>query len=831
MMRIYLLAFSLVSLAAPAQDSLRKYTAVRLASAPRIDGVMSDDVWQQAAVTESFVQNLPLEGGKPSHPTEVRIGYDNMALYVCAMIYDSPDSILKELGNRDDGNLNADYFRFVIDPYNTRQDAYDFGVFASGVQTDSKFSDPTYDAVWESAVKISDKGWCVEMKIPYSAIRFPKKPIQEWGLQMTRSTRRTREFDQYALTPSGKANPLRYWATLHGITSVEPPLRLSLTPYISAYAEKAPEYNPDNTYSYSNSFLYKGGADLKLGIDERFTLDMTLLPDFGQVQSDNKVKNLSYRETTYEENRPFFKEGTELFNKNRLFYSRRIGKVPGLFYNVPYMLNPNEVITENPSQVKLLNATKLSGRSDHGTGIGVLNAVTDNCFAEVKDEVTGSSRRILTEPLTNFNVLVVDQQLKNASNIYFINTNVIRKDYSEKDTAGNTLKTYYGDANVTGFGYGLINKKSNWQTDGHFFVSQKYMRDSIPYNYSTQLGYSYFVGVRKISGSWQYGVGHEGLSKTFDRSDMGYQSIGNFQATNVYVTYNIYKPKRKDQWLLQAFNDMNVHWANNYTTGKRTDLSSNINMFLLSKNYLGVLGGGGFSPYKNYDYYEPRVEGWYYLTRRYYHAYTGISTDYRKKFALDLKVNMAQYINEGIDGIYYGVDAQPRMRFSDRFSVIYAFSYGYDKYNEGFANFDSSNNIIFGGRELYTYQNRLTSKFIFKNDMSLSLVARHYWSTGHYVAYFTLMPDGTLQENPGYQENNDFSYNAFNVDLVYSWQFQPGSQLSVVYKNAIETQDQIISSRFDKNFSSTIQSPQTNSISLKVLYYLDYQAVKRKKKA
>src|SRR5688572_13748827 len=353
----------LAGLSCYGEDTLKSYTASRISSIIKIDGDLGDEAWNSVMPASDFVMSQPVEGGVPVQKTEFRIVYDNYAVYVGAMMYDThPDSILHELGFRDDDNLNADKFRFVFDPYNTRQDAYDFGVYASGVQMDSRFSDYTYDAVWESSVKITDKGWCAEIKIPYSAIRFPRKDVQEWGLQVTRDIRRTPEFDQWALTPGGTANPLAYWGTLRGITKVEPPLRLSLTPYLSGYIEKSPEFTSDTTYRYSTGFSYNTGADIKYGIDERFTIDMTLLPDFGQVQSDNKVKNLSYREINYDENRPFFKEGTELFNKGQLFYSRRIGKTPTGFFSVENSLDSAETIEENPSQVKLLNATKLSGR-------------------------------------------------------------------------------------------------------------------------------------------------------------------------------------------------------------------------------------------------------------------------------------------------------------------------------------------------------------------------------------------------------------------------------------------------------------------------------------
>jgi hypothetical protein len=191
---------------AMSQDSSKIFMARRISQVIRIDGKLDEEAWKQATPYSDFVQNQPVQGGKPGQKTEVRIMYDNFALYVGAIMYDTaPDSILKELGSRDDGNINADFFRIVFDPYNTRQDAFDFSVSASGVQLDSKFSDPTFDAVWFSQVRITEQGWIAEMKIPYYAIRFPRELVQNWGLQITRTIRRTREFDQWALTRPGKS--------------------------------------------------------------------------------------------------------------------------------------------------------------------------------------------------------------------------------------------------------------------------------------------------------------------------------------------------------------------------------------------------------------------------------------------------------------------------------------------------------------------------------------------------------------------------------------------------------------------------------------------------
>ena len=407
---VFLLPFFLFTISAFAQDSLKVHRATRVSASPKIDGDLSDEVWQQATPITDYFQFQPVEGSVPDQKTSVRIIYDNSAIYIGCIMYDTaPDSILKEMGARDEEDINADYMRICFDPYNKRQDAYFFGIYASGVQFDNKVSDESFDAVWESEVKITAEGWIAEIKIPYSAIRFPKEPIQKWAFQLNRYVRRTRELTQWSKTPSQANNSRLYWGTLEGITDVDAPLRLSFTPYLSSYLENTPVINSDGNTSYSNSFSYNVGADVKYGIDERFTLDMTLFPDFGQVQSDNKIKNLSYREVTYDENRPFFKESVELFDKNSLFYSRRIGKIPSGFFSIEGELKEGESITDNPSKVKLLHALKLSGRTDDGMGIGLFNAVTDNTYATIEDE-KGNKRRVLTEPLTNFSVMVFDQK-------------------------------------------------------------------------------------------------------------------------------------------------------------------------------------------------------------------------------------------------------------------------------------------------------------------------------------------------------------------------------------------------------------------------------------
>lgn len=808
----------LISLSPAAQDSLKTLRASRTSAQPRIDGFIDDPAWQLAETAVGFVQNTPVEGAPPYRETEVKILYDDYAIYIGALMYDSsPDSILRQLGNRDDEGLNADMFRFSLDPYNTRQDAYVFGVYASGVQSDSRYSDYTYDAVWQSAVKIHEKGWSVEMKIPYSALRFPRTREQLWALQFSRDIRRIREFSQWVLTPASQANAQKFWGTLTGISDIEPPLRLSLTPYLSAYLESAPELNADGTSLYTTSFSYNAGADIKYGIDERFTLDMTLLPDFGQVQSDSKVKNLSYREVNYDDYRPFFTEGTDLFAKNGLFYSRRIGKTPALFYDIPSLINPGETLIKNPQQAKLINALKVSGRTNRGLGIGFFNAVSGNTWAEIQG--SSGTRKILTEPLTNFNVTVFDRQLKNSSSVFLINTSVIRNGRG------------YRDANVTSAGFNLQDKENIWEFSGDGALSQVFTGVDSADQFRNRSGYSYAAEFGKISGNWQFYVSHETTNGSYDRSDLGYQSIGNLAAYSSEISYHVFKPWKA---FLRSNASVSVEYEINPVTGLPAQINCDLEVFLLEKDYWGIWFGGAFSPASAFDYYEPRTEGMYFRTAQWYYLFGGFSSDYRKKIAVDLRLNTGNFLPGNIHQFPleqgYGFELEPRVRLNDRLLFSYTLNYNFDPLNPGFADFDSAGSPVFGGRELNTWINSVEARYIFKNDVSLSLNSRHYWNTGEYRFYYNLLDDGTLSGYPSYTGNSNFSYNSFYVDLVFSWQFAPGSILTIVYKNEIEKDANLIPVSFRKNFSDVMSAPQTNSISLKVLYYLDWQYFKNKEK-
>lgn len=779
----------------------------RAVNAPRIDGNVNEKGWETATVLTEFRQYEPVFNANPSLPTKVYLLYDDEAIYIAAVMSDSePDSIARQLGERDNEDLNADYFGVGFDTYCNQQDAYFFIVSASGVQIDGRMQDGTYNAVWESSVKITSSGWVVEMRIPYSALRFPKKEIQEWGFQAFRKIRRYREEIQWAPEEKGSGNSLVYWGKLTGFENIEPPLRLSFTPYVSGSLQhNSDPLLKDNAWSGA----YNGGMDIKYGINESFTLDMILLPDFSQVQSDKIQKNLTALELIYDENRTFFNEGTDLFQKGSLFYSRRIGRTPLLYNSVYGMLNEDETVTNNPITARLLNATKLSGRTASGLGIGLFNAVTGNTWATATDSTSGEKRKILTDPATNYNIMVVDQALPNNSSVYFINTNVTRPggwDDSNVTGGGATI----GDKSKTYF-LGMNLAASKWNksgTDSKYFGGEKYV------------GYNYGIFFIKSRGKFQFSIYQSALDKHFNINDLGINRTRNQQNRGIYVSYRIYEP-------FGAF--LNFAQSFGIDQTRRLDGKQNVNATFTYKgnstfrNYFSIWWGLTSSPFDRYDFYEPRLEGRYYVAPGYTQGWVGFSSDYRKKFALD---GQFYYARDFDKNRYTWFELEPILRLSNRFSIRHKTGLGLNPGDLGYVG-QNTETIWFGRRDIATLENTFSGRYMISRRISTSLLLRHFWQTAEYRGFYTLNQDGRLEPDPDLEYDANYNYNYFSIDMVLGWEFAPGSMLSMVWKNAIQYEDKIYDIGFADNLDQMFGAPQLNMFSIKALYHLDYLQLKR----
>jgi hypothetical protein len=779
--------------------------ATRVLKPPVIDGTLEPEVWSHAIPITDFLQYNPNFEDYPSHRTEVRLLYDDRAIYIGAILYDSaPDSILRQLGPRN-ASLNADAFGIRFDTYNNQLDAYTFEVAASGVQRDYRAQDGTYDGVWASAVQMHEKGWTVEMRIPYSALRFPATDCQEWGLQIYRNVRRYREMNHWALEDRAASNNMIYWGTLVGICDIKSPLRLSLTPYLTSGTSHYPSNMPGvSNYSYN----FGGGMDFKYGINDSFTFDMTLMPDFSQVPSDNMVKNLSAFETVHSEERPFFIESMDLFRRGGLFHSRRVGRRPLGFNNVIDELEEGEKIIENPSQSKLVNAFKVSGRARNGLAVGVFNAVTDNTFA-VAEGTDGARRRLLTEPAANYNILVLDQALRNNSNAYLVNTNVLR---------GGTAH----HANVTGAGVSLVNNSQTYNFRASGALSQLYHKgsDEDP-GFDVDTGLKYDLRFERIRGNFRFNLRRDALNPDYNDNDLGLTHRRNQVVDRLDLNYNIYSPF----WKLRNFRSRltlrNEALYENYLTTNR-HIETQVNASSL--NYFSGWVGMNFHLEDRRDFYEPRVAGRFFIRPKGMSTWAGISTDYRNPLALDMSMNYSQ-ISE-FDFLGLSTNISPRYRVSDQFSFVHSLRLNYNFNDIGYAARDSATAIVFGSRDVTTIENVFSSDYILSNDMYFSFRLRQYWSKGEYDSFFRLKDNGRLEENYPYQGNRDFNFNSFNIDFVFTWLFAPGSSLNVVWKNAVLHEQRGLVDNYFDNFGLLMDAPKYNSLSIKVLYYLDYQQIR-----
>jgi len=808
---LFLILFLITTQLSFAQTDKRSLSASRIVKAPKIDGVLNDEAWMYASKAESFTQTEPYPNKPSTQRSEVMVTYDDEAVYVAAMLYDSsPDSILKELSIRDNYG-NTDLFSVSFDTFHDLQNRFEFGVTAAGVQFDEKTGAETFDVVWESDVKITDKGWSVEMKIPYSAIRFPEKDIQEWGVQFTRSIRRNREYSHWQYIAPDIQNYVSYFGVLNGIEKIKSPIRLSLTPYVGLTQSHFP-YNIDGKSNWSTS--YNAGLDLKYGINESFTLDMTLAPDFGQVQSDNKVLNLTAFEQQFQEFRPFFIEGTELFNVNRLFYARRIGGTPKKYYDVEDMAANDSTISiiNNPQQVQLINATKITGRTNEGLGIGFLNAITAETNATIR-LADGTEQKITTEPFSNYNIVSFIQTLKNNSYVGFINTNVTR--------AGSR-----NNANVSGARFALGNKKDTYRLAGNVAYNRKMLPDSI------SDGYTYTIAFSKTSGKFKFFVNRLVESKNYNPNDLGLLFSPNEISHMLELSYNEYNPGK---YFLNWGGNVNVFYSNTYTGNKFQETQINLNYWHTWKNWITQWAYVGIAPVGKHDYFEPRQEGRVFIGPNWYGLNTGVSSDYRKAFALDISI--AHFRDFTAGGVFKEIGISPIVRFSNKLKMNYSYNFSRDFNNQGYSNTVDSF-IYFAFREVRTHVNSLNVSYIVSKNASLSFRARHYWSTVEVLNYKLLHMDGNLgTDTTNYTDNNNYNVNFFNVDLIYRWRFAPGSDLIIVWKNDVNsfTRDlnvkKYTGDRLVDSFLGTISGNQTNTFTFKVLYYLDYLDVKRRWKS
>jgi Domain of unknown function (DUF5916)/Carbohydrate family 9 binding domain-like len=796
---------------------VKSISAVKINQPVKIDGNLDDAIWQNIEPATDFITAAPNFGKISNHKTLVKIAYDNSAVYVGAYMYDNPENIRKQFTARDAiDRQDVDIFVVGFDTYQDKQNAFVFRVSAAGVQSDAKESgggavfDKTWDAVWQSQVSIKADGWVAEIKIPFSAIRFSKNKIQDWGLNFARFVRKENENSIWSPVNPNISGDVNQWGNWLGLKDIAPPLRLSFQPYISGGVRISPTDKGDVT-----EVLKSGGMDVKYGINESFTLDMTLIPDFAQVQSDNTLLNLTPFEIKFDDYRPFFTEGTELFNKAGLFYSRRIGAAPGGTSAVlkKYGNSPAYKIDKNPGITRLYNATKFSGRNKNNLGIGIFNAVSAPMYAKITNLTNGKDSSILTEPFTNYNIIVLDQALKNRSSISFTNTNVLRR--------GNSR-----NANVSSLDLSLFDKKNRY----NFAIAGKY--SAIWGNNGNKNGFKTITSFGKVSGLIQYNAAVNIESDTYDPNDLGFLLNNNSLKYSGNISYNLLKPAKKllNQRYSLRFNNTYLYKPFNWTA-----LETGASAFFLFKNFWDVTFEFQSSPLWSNDYFinSNTYNGYFLKKSPYYYLGVNGSTDSRKKLFFDLSLGGAE--SPLPNDPFWTSEFLVRYRFSNKFQLSGSIAIQQDKGNWGWSQIRDTNGVavikpIIARRNTKTNTSIVNAQYNFTNRMNLSVRMRHYWSAIENTNFYNLKNDGYWDEIPFIADKN-INYNTFNIDMFYTWDFLLGSRITLAWKNALGGNanfDAYNNKTYGKNLGQSINNPHSNEVTLKIVYFLDYLNLKKK---
>lgn len=777
----------------------RTYRIKQTNRAPVIDGKLTDPAWDAARATDSFKQMRPYNGEDATDKTLVKMVYDKNAIYLGVVLRAENHKINRKFTERDRERL-TDHFVALIDPFHDGLNGFAFKVTTENVQIDVKYSngrpDDNWDAVWESATRVHDKYWIAEMRIPFSELRFPAKKKQLWGINFLRNIEAKRELASWNYVNINKSGLVNQSGTLKGIKGIQPPMRLSFMPYVSSYLNKA----ADNK---SLGYSIKGGTDLKYGINQSFTLDMMLIPDFGQVQEDDEVLNLSPFETYHNEKRQFFIEGRQMFNRAGVFYSRRIGGEPRLRNEVDAQLQEHESIVKNPEETQLINATKVTGKTRDGFGLGILNAMTLPVHAEVKDTLSGETRKIMTQGFANYNVSVAEQSLQNNSYLSIINTN--------KSIPGQGYS-----ANTTGGEMEFRNNSNDYKIEGTGAVSQIYSpADSSAY------GYYYDMEAGKISGNFQFEVGRRVENDTYNPNAMGFVRNNNEISNTARIAYHINEPFSK---FLNLHTRLYMKHAQMQNPKKFRFLYFNWFSWMTFTNHLHFRYKVEYVPIERRNYTEARVENQVFVQPSYFSTEMRFSSDYRKTFALDGYTGYFEGNAYNQHRIWYGL--APRFQPNNKLTLVLNHRHSMQHNNIGYVTqSEHADTITFGKRDIPTIENTLNADLILDERSSLNFRLRHYWSQVSYDEFFRLLKNGRLRP-ADYSRNSDFSMNALNMQLKYNWNFAPGSRLSVVWKNQLYTSEERTYPNYFSNIESIWEHKANNSISVKLLYFIHYDDIK-----
>jgi hypothetical protein len=813
----------------------REVEAKRAQEAIRIDGDLSEAVWQGAGY-DTFTQSNPLDGKPASERTEVWVAYDDKALYVAARLHDAePGKIVSLLGRRDD-ELDSDWFSFSVDPYFDRRSGYQFSVNPAGSVIDKtlyndEWNDSTWDGIWESATRIDAQGWTVEMRIPYDQLRFPVRSEYVWGVNFKRTIQRKNEQDYFSWVPKEENGFVSRFARLTGVRGIHPGHLFEAMPYTVGKMAFSPR-EKGNPFRTGSELFANAGLDLKYGLKSNLTLDLSLNPDFGQVEVDPAEVNLSVFETYYSEKRPFFIEGANIFNfgyggansnwgfnwmNPEFFYSRRVGRPPqGRVDGDGYV--------RYPEMTTILGAVKVSGKLAGDWNIGFMNAVTAREYATVDDAGSRSSQQV--EPFSDYGVLRAQKEFSQGrQGLGFIATGVFHdlNALSLKDILGRQALALGAD------GWLQLGKKQEWALTGwlgtsrvdgsrdyildlqksslHYFQRPDADHLSLDPAATSLSGWSGRLALNKQKGSLMFNAAVGAMSPGFEINDLGYQWRGDYINSHVVSGYNWLHPGK-----IFRSASLSVAMSRGWDFGSNAIMK---NYFLfLNGEFLNYWGGSFECVYMDASFDKEATRGGPLL--RLPPGYTlsfNAYSDSRKPLVLSLN-GYASRRRDGSSDFGGG----PQLRWKPRSNIsltVHPEVEFYDTYRQWVANVnDELNAATFRKRYIFAHLNEkvlsaeIRLNWIFSPKISLQAFLQPLIAVGKYAEFkelarpatyafnyygrdgstishsadgYTVDPDGTGPAPEFTFADPDFNIKSLRGTVVFRWEYRPGSTFYFVW--------------------------------------------------
>jgi hypothetical protein len=842
---------------------------------PDLDGRLDDAAWQNAMIVTDFIQVTPNDGTEPSERSEVRVVYDRGALYIAARLYArDPAAIARRLGRRD-SYTSSDDFYVVIDSYHDHRTAFRFSVNPAGVRSDAvatnddRHADHSWEPVWAAATSVDSLGWVVEMRIPFSQLRFSGESEQVWGINFSRGIFRKNERARWSWVPNTEQGYASHLGHLLGLRDIPPPRRLEVLPYTVGTAGYQKGGDPRNPFIQGGAYDVSVGLDLKYGLTSGLTLDATINPDFGQVEADPAVVNLSAFETFYPERRPFFVEGADIFRFGagsggfvfgapQLFYSRRVGRSPSRWISEP------DGYVDYPIASRIIGAAKLSGKTG-GWSIGALNALTAREYAQVVDS-GGAMRNEVVEPLANYTVVSLRRDLRDgASGIGILGTSVLRDlsdpsfDYLRSKAftggidffhrfAGNRF-AFSGSlaaSHIRGDPYAItlaqLSSARYYQRPDQDYVSLDTAATSLT-------GYAASMQLGKVSGNWTYGTDLFAYSPGFEINDGGFETTVDRVFSGVRVQRRWLTPGEvfRNFWISSTFAQT---WNFGGTAQMRSAYAGFGGQFL---NYwrFNLNGNYNFSAQS-----DKATRGGPLMERpRQWNVGGLVSTDFRKPVSVDVRTNYARNLYDG-----WGLFTALEIDFRPGGAVNFEVRPGYNKsHSMGFyvtQRRDELANATYGGRYLFSELVQTSLDLTVRADvaitpnLSLQLWAQPYTASGDYFGFkelaqpgsfnflrygidggstisydretnfYTVDPDGDGPAESITFYNPDFSLRSFRSNLVMRWEYSPGSTLFLVWNHGRFADSSDPTFGGFNQFGSLLEDPQQNTFLVKVNYWI-----------